>query len=786
MRTSDEKNVKHPYLKVFTDCTLLFLVSTAPFLILSKGIFISYGDFNAQLASFWIHICETVRGGIPAYDHCSGLGMNFWGSYTYFGLTDPFILLGLLFPPALLPYGMTIISALKFGLCGLTAYVYIRPQVKKETSAYIGAVIYTFSGQQLFSMCFILSQVYAVFPLLLYSFDKLVKERKSVCFALLLGLMGFVNYYFLFGCCVFILIYFIVKVFCKEYTIDKKLFAKIAAETIMGLLLCAVSLLPSYYVLKNNSRAGSSVFTQSLLYYKEPGTLLDVLHSLFFPPEPCNTKGLFDSFGLNVASVSLFLPLFFVIGAAAVIRRNKKAWYSRLLAVCAVMACIPLFNSMFYAFNSNYYARWFYMPVLIMCSVTGRYLDEFETTDIKTELKVSAAAVICFTVLGLPDMIRHETLLVLALTLYSVCALTALYAFRYKAKSRSAGRLKKLTCVFAAIPFLLTQTYLLVKTGFRHVEVSTELLYNDMQKVELADDGFFRICSDNSQDCNNALLWDLPSIDFYHNLVTKNESDFYSMLSSEGFLNHDENASDFAVQSFLSVKYDAYFNSEDTDPEQIDMLRYGFVPDSVQGHQVIYKNEHFIPMGFTYDYYININRIGAGSSDGSDTYISHEETERRERLLLKGIWLDDQQCMKYMDRLSVLPKELEEDTSLEAYEQDCRNRASSAAYEFTPDKNGFTSKIKVDKAELVFYSVPYDEGWTAYVDGQKVDIEKVFAGLCAVPVDEGDHTIRFDYKVTWLKEGLIITCVSSGALVVYALACMLLARKKKDTKAEKK
>lgn len=84
------KSSKHPYLKIFVDSTLLYCICIAPFIILSKGVYLTYGDFNAQEIPFWIHICNTVRDGLPAYDWTSDLGLNFWGSYTYFGLTDPF------------------------------------------------------------------------------------------------------------------------------------------------------------------------------------------------------------------------------------------------------------------------------------------------------------------------------------------------------------------------------------------------------------------------------------------------------------------------------------------------------------------------------------------------------------------------------------------------------------------------------------------------------------------------------------------------------------------------
>ena len=47
------------------------------------------------------------------------------------------------------------------------------------------------------------------------------------------------------------------------------------------------------------------------------------------------------------------------------------------------MALVPGLNSMFYAMNSSYYARWYYMPVLIMCAVTIYGLEHEDEVDLK-------------------------------------------------------------------------------------------------------------------------------------------------------------------------------------------------------------------------------------------------------------------------------------------------------------------------------------------------------------------------------------------------------------------
>lgn len=53
------------------------------------------------------------------------------------------------------------------------------------------------------------------------------------------------------------------------------------------------------------------------------------------------------------------------------------------MAVCAVCALVPVLNSAFYALNSSYYARWYYMPTLILAAMTVNALED-PTVDLDT------------------------------------------------------------------------------------------------------------------------------------------------------------------------------------------------------------------------------------------------------------------------------------------------------------------------------------------------------------------------------------------------------------------
>ena len=87
----------------------------------------------------------------------------------------------------------------------------------------------------------------------------------------------------------------------------------------------------------------------------------------------------------------------------------------------------------------------------------------------------------------------------------------------------------------------------------------------------------------------------------------------------------------------------------------------------------------------------------------------------------------------------------------------CRQKNCSSSFEGTTF--GFTSTINLPKEDFVFYSVPADKGFTAYIDDTETTIYKVNLGLSAVKVPKGLHEIKFTFIPRGLKEGLIITSI---------------------------
>lgn len=78
----------------------------------------------------------------------------------------------------------------------------------------------------------------------------------------------------------------------------------------------------------------------------------------------------------------------------------------------------------------------------------------------------------------------------------------------------------------------------------------------------------------------------------------------------------------------------------------------------------------------------------------------------------------------------------------------------------------------------VFYtSIPYEKGWSLYVDGEKTEIEPFEGALIAVNLTAGEHDIVLKYSPHGFIMGVII---SVAALIVFVFSIVLIRRRNRN------
>lgn len=77
---------------------------------------------------------------------------------------------------------------------------------------------------------------------------------------------------------------------------------------------------------------------------------------------------------------------------------------------------------------------------------------------------------------------------------------------------------------------------------------------------------------------------------------------------------------------------------------------------------------------------------------------------------------------------------------------------------------GLSGTISVSKDKMLCVAVPYDEGWTAYVDGKETKLYQANTAFMAVELPAGDHVVELKYWIPGLSAGMVLSALGAAGL----------------------
>lgn len=181
--------------------------------------------------------------------------------------------------------------------------------------------------------------------------------------------------------------------------------------------------------------------------------------------------------------------------------------------------------------------------------------------------------------------------------------------------------------------------------------------------------------------------------------------------------------------SFLNTKYAIVTSSEKLSDNWIlvdDDYHYGFK---------IYENKNYRKLGTTY----------------SKIMSEEEYSEKRDTSIFLDYVVVDENYDEISSYLSDANGTIE----------NVNNYGNLLFADYISDGDGF-----------MVTGIPYDKGWSLYVDGEKIDYYNVSGGFIGFKVKEGSHIIEMSFVPLGFKEGLIISFSSTIlfiGLFIYSL-----------------
>ena len=537
----------------------------------------------------------------------------------------------------------------------------------------------------------------------------------------------------------------------------------------------SILLVPAVLSILQNPRTIDLSSGWGFLTYSKVQQYLAILVSWIMPPDSPYLTSIWSEGVIKWTSMSAYLPLCSLAGAVAYWKAKCGDSKKRIVGTCAVFALVPILNSAFYALNSSYYARWYYMPVLVLAAMTVNALED-HNTDLDSPARGISwlmIATVAFAVVPVQDSDTGSWSFGVLKNPGQYCAvlgfgLLGLLLYRYLCqKWRGDSRFaQRLTAAVLAFAFLFSVVHIGIGK-FGQWYTDSDLVKQDTNALLLKNDlpeGDYRV--DTYKIHDNIGMWlDKSCLQYFGSTAAPSILSFYPALGVKRDVRSEPELSNYALRGLLSVEYLITTPEKQTDfeNEADDGWEYAFAKDGY----AVYRNTNYVPMGFAYDYYL--------------TQTEYEETVKatRANLLMRALVLTDEDAAVYGKYLTHLPEGRREELYYESYVQDCRERRATAASVFQMNNSGFHAEITLEKENLVFFSVPYDDGFTAYVNGQEADIVEVDEGLMAVLCPAGENSIDFVYQPDGIRLSRALTL---GGIVVWLAYTAYFVWRKRRTK----
>ena len=748
-------------------CALAAALMFLPFYIVDGGIFLYAGDFNSQQIPFYYYANQFVKQGGGSFSWATDLGSGFLNSYSFYLAGSPFWWLSLLFPAAWQPFLMVPLLVLKFAAAGGGAYLWARRYTKNANMAVLAGCLYAFSGFTVYNVFFNhFVDVVALFPYLLWALDEAVLQKRRGPFAALVALNLLNNYFFFAGQIVFLAVYFVCMAASGNYKITRRTFGALAAESLLGCGMGCVLAWPALLSLAENPRTVDLASGFGFLLYAKPQQYAAILYSLFFPPDSPYMPVIFTEGVIKWTSMTAYLPLMGMAGVLAYLRCKQGTAFRRVLFTCFGMALVPALNSAFYAMNSSYYARWYYMPVLVMCAATVQALED-PAVDIQKGVRPTLAVLLAFCAFAVVPVeedgqwslgvIEYPEKFWLNLGL----ALVGLGVFwlvwvQYRRRPALA---QKLTAAVLAFGCLYGITHIAIGKFAQwdnDANWRTQQYQDARALAGQLPEGAYRV--DDYECYDNIGLWLGKScLQFFNSTVAPSILEFYPQVDVKRDVRSEPSVNNYALRGLLGVKYTVCPASKAEEFEE--KAGAGWTFWGRQGSLVVYEYQYALPLAYGYEYYVTQEQF------------EQVAAAQRSNLLVRAVVLSEEQIAQYGHLLKPLPQEQLTGFGRENYYADVADRRAQSARDVVMDAGGLSARLELESDALVLLAVPYDPGFTATVDGQSVPVLKVSGGLTAIAAPAGTGSLRLEHHTLGLDQSLAAAACSGALFAVYLVVC---------------
>lgn len=802
-------------------------------------------DMYHQYAPFFMEFLHKLKNHESLmYSWNLGIGSDFVATFTYY-LASPINWLVIFCPEKFLIEFMTILVLLKIAFSGLFFAVYLGKHFKNDSYLVtlvsmfyaLSAFVSAYSWNIMWLDCIMLA------PVIILALERLVYERKCCLYCILLAISILSNYYISIMICIFLVLYFFLMQieltgnvrFTYDKQEEKGLYRKevrafrrrnffdFVLYSLLAGALGAILLIPEMIALSYSGSGGINFPDEFTWYF----SVFEELARQCIGVTVYTGREHWPNLYCGVA-VLLLIVLYLL--------NQKISWKKKAMRILGLAFFLISFanNWLDFIWHGMHFpdslpgrqSFLYIFVLLVLCFDTLKNRKGNRVWHIGTAAAVCAIFLAACAVFTDKTMVSLQAILMTAVLAFGY-TLLLLMAKMTKSWNRKAIYLMAffLTILETGLNMDLTGVVTTSRTQYtKYLQAYEELTRQAAEE----NDGFYRTEKWSRMTKNESCLTGYQSASLFSSLMNYSVGTFYRELGMEGGKNfYCYNGATPLTSAMLSVKY--MLTTSDAEESPLRTL----VGES--GGVYLYENKYCLPLGFVvpkdleeqWDFREgtailaqnslaqelgaqgNLLNVLSVLKEGDATvirvrqngyiYVSYLNNEANSITATVGsktrtytkcshVYMLD---LGWCEAGTVIRLTCPETSNLMAQAYQLDLNSLDAAYNTlnaqtmtldTFSDTRVTGHIDVTEPGKLVLSIPCEEGWTLYVDGNKTEKETFLDSLIGVSLTEGSHEIELRYETPGLKAG---ACISVGAAaVLLVIFCIHRYSDKKNKKTE--
>lgn len=727
---------------------LAVLVVFSKFLFTSTDYVIGYDTKN-----IYVPFYEEIRTlfaakELPFWSHNFFLGGNILASKGYYFLGDLFSYFSIILPKWRIEDVLLVIQILKFILCTSLMYFTLKEMKIRNSICWFASALFTFSSWMLIFMGTPAFATFAaILPLLMLGIERYLNKKSFILVALASFLLVMDNFYLFWSVSFYLVLYWPFRYFMRN-DFNKKNFIHFLKSTgfliliyCLGVFAASFLLFPTVDYMVNVPRVSQQV--EYSLLWESKKVYLDMFIKFISAPFYVNTSipNLFgtqyyrtDQIALFSSSlIALILPQLFIVFS-----KREKVVLSIFLAINGIMLIFPFFGSLMHGFAEPSF-RWTIMLVMALIILGAEILNRYEKINIPL-----LVGTIIFYLLGLAviliykrnELANYSSQLIIILISFILFAVYTFLLGLSKTYHKAIYIIGIIVCYeLIGISKLSLDTYAKqFQKGYHYEELG---IPKDYFSSFTDQEEFYRIyVNDYHVDLDHNLEFNYNS-NMYYNFKGLYGYDSTTQYSTQDILNWSEEyfwwykINNPILHNVLTTKYYVV-----QDASELPEGNFEFIENIASSKFSLYYNADYQPFGFSYGNIISTQKFFESVS-------IPEKTE-----VYKQAIIINQRDIDKNELSSITP-------NLQPH------YLTNVVY----SNNHITGDIQLDDKQLVFFSIPYDKGWTIKANGVTQDIILSEGGFMSIVLDKGEYHIELQFFPYGLKFGLIVSGISVAGLI---------------------